>query len=116
MAEWISVADRLPKEDGRYLCLYCLFPGKDNSPWHKILWFTNKAEENFDLAYNGEKGAAWYANDPEWGSTKIDNITHWMPLPEPPKVDFEDVVDLEKQTKDNSAAMRRVIDFVTGGK
>ena len=55
MAEWISVADRLPKEDGRYLCLYCLFPGKDNSPWHKILWFTNKAEENFDLAYNGEK-------------------------------------------------------------
>ena len=31
------------------------------------------------------------------------------------KLALEDVVDLDKQTKENNAAMRRVIDFITEG-
>ncbi len=57
MAEWISVKDRLP-EEGSY-----------------VLVFVN-------LGYGYTIGTSLYLNK----SFKMDeNITHWMPLPEPPK-------------------------------
>lgn len=36
----------------------------------------------------------------------------WLKSPALCRVDIADVVDLDKQTKDNSAAMRKVIDFI----
>lgn len=70
--QWISVGDRLP-EDGVGV-LVC-----DN-----FLPEINSLGENMNLSvasiYNGE----WedYNGD---AHTYADNITHWMPLPEPPK-------------------------------
>ena len=56
---WISVKDRLPEEDGLYN-VYC----KDGSMAHA--WFEDK----------------WFIDHCECGDGYI---THWMPLPEPPK-------------------------------
>lgn len=63
---WISVQDRLPKERGRYLC-----------------WFgKNTLCVGADIAtYLPE----WHGFGILESDTVLQNITHWMPLPEPPE-------------------------------
>ena len=59
---WISVEDRLPEESGHYCVMI-----KD-------------ATRSTELYYsNSDK--TWFDNDEEYA------VTHWMPLPEPPKED-----------------------------
>ena len=86
MAEWISVKERLPESDGDYLC-YCpvLNIGGKDIPRYEVYGFTIKAEEIYDLKMTGHKGAAWYWYDSEYGYCATKSVTHWMPLPEPPK-------------------------------
>ena len=82
MAElkWTPVTERLPEKDGKYLV-------------HKDLWGTSyiaairfaKVGENvcaYDL--KGQKNV-WYDYDSETGYVRVNTVTHWMPLPEPPK-------------------------------
>ena len=63
--EWISVKDKLPKETGRYWC---------------------HVKEVNDL---GESSYQWNVCYNEWEKAfhpdNNDKVTHWMPLPEPPK-------------------------------
>lgn len=57
--EWISVKDRLPKEDE--IVIIC-------------------TDKNF--IYAGELiGDTWFLDNDSWTAT----VTHWMPLPQPPK-------------------------------
>ena len=78
--KWIPVTERLPKTDGKYLV-------------HKNLWGTSyistvrfakdgKKVCPYDL--KGQKNV-WYDYDSETGYFPVDTVTHWMPLPEPPK-------------------------------
>ena len=62
--EWISVEDRLPEEDGYYLCCIksSLFPDR---VYIDIL--------------ECDKGSF------EEGHIYTDTVTHWMPMPQPPK-------------------------------
>lgn len=61
--KWISVKDRLPSESGKYI----VCSSKDR--WNK----------------NNVYQARWYAGH-GWGQKdKGEGITHWMPLPTPPK-------------------------------
>ena len=63
--EWLSVKDRLPEHRGYYLVAY-----------------RDKYNESTSIALD------FYVNcgAGEWWSTEFThNITHWMPLPEPPK-------------------------------
>ena len=67
--EWISVTDRLPEKDGLYLCNYHFGKNRD-------MTFTRVLD--------------YYATDkiPHFQHTLGDTtmkVTHWMPLPEPPK-------------------------------
>ena len=64
--KWIQVTERLPEEDGRYLCntRSFAFPG---SFYQTIMKY--------------EKGGFIE------GYIYTDDVTHWMPLPEPPKED-----------------------------
>lgn len=67
--KWIPVPERLPDEGGSYLVC------QDFSMWgveHKAIGI-----EQFVKQFGG-----WYCD-----GVKIKNITHWMPLPEPPKGD-----------------------------
>lgn len=62
MDEWISVKDRLPDAEGRYI-VYATISKAYNVIYYGCLNWT---------------GNAW---DCSFGA----NITHWMPLPEPPE-------------------------------
>ena len=79
--EWISVKDRLPEEDGSYLVTTNSFGDRQSV---KLRWFAKDGEnvDAHDLA--GQKDV-WYLYDIECGYVSIDSVTHWMPLPEPPK-------------------------------
>lgn len=64
MSEWISIKDRLPDVIGDYLC------------------------------YDDGAGIAWafFNSAKQWAYSHLDGdngyyvfVTHWMPLPEPPK-------------------------------
>ena len=62
---WIPCAERLPSEQGQYLVT---FPLSNGDPWVYVLSFC--------------KGK-FYETDDEWGDVEYDDVTAWMPLPEP---------------------------------
>ena len=79
--EWISVKDRLPEKDGAYLVTTNSFGDRQCV---KLRWFAKDGEnvDAYDLA--GQKDV-WYLYDIECGYVSINSVTHWMPLPQPPK-------------------------------
>ena len=79
--EWISVKDRLPEKDGAYLVTTNSFGDRQSV---KFRWFAKDGEtvDAHDLA--GQKDV-WYLYDSECGYVSIKTVTHWMPLPLPPK-------------------------------
>ena len=79
--KWISVKDRLPEEDGPYLVTTNYFSKRHTI---NIRYYAKDGEtvHKYDLA--GQK-YVWYFYDSEYGYVPTDSVTHWMPLPEPPK-------------------------------
>ena len=63
---WISVEERLPQVTGKYIC--CV-KDKGGNTW------TVPADWNLEMKM-------WFG---EFGEIK-NMVTHWMPLPEPPKM------------------------------
>ena len=63
-SEWISVDERLPDEDGEYLT------------WNGLIYFL--------IWFNASLGL-WNVSEDGDTSSAISGVTHWMPLPEPPK-------------------------------
>lgn len=66
--EWISVEDRLPEESTN------------------VLAYSTKYNEIIFLYYCGEDE---WEDEKGFASAKYYGITHWMPLPEPPKMKGE---------------------------
>lgn len=82
--KWIPVTERLP-EDGEYLVAYTLniIPPKkviDVCYFAKNLYKVDK----YDFADKKRK-SGFYQYDGEYGFYERTGITHWMPLPQPPK-------------------------------
>ena len=71
MSDWISIDDRLPNENGTYQvrCIHWRF-GTVGSKSVKREKFT---DGEFAMSYAEEVGEEYR------------EITHWMPLPEPPQ-------------------------------
>lgn len=69
--EWISVKDRLP-EDYEKVIAYC------NKTNKYFVGFARKSSYSGDTYWLlvGASGAVYYVKS---------KVTHWMPLPEPPK-------------------------------
>lgn len=65
-AGWISCSELMP-EDGQYVIILC-----DGA---FVLYAQYRDGEFFDVVRNGE----------EFFETQSRNVTHWMPLPEPPQ-------------------------------
>lgn len=80
MAEWISVKDRLPDE-GKYLVCKDVHGNKIID----ICAYTNNLEAIDKYDFQGQNRGGWYGYDSECGYFERRNVTHWMPLPEPPK-------------------------------
>ena len=79
--EWVSVDDRLPEKDGSYLVVSNYF-GNHQSINVRSFAKAGETVSEYDLA--GEKNV-WYRYDSEYGYVSTDYVTHWMPLPQPPK-------------------------------
>ena len=79
--EWISVEDRLPEKDGAYLVTTNSFGDRQRV---KLRWFA-KDGENVDTSDLAGQKNVWYLYDIECGYVSINSVTHWMPLPQPPK-------------------------------
>ena len=68
--QWIPVTERLPEEDGWYL-VYTT-PNREHKSINKARFCKGFEWDNFTPRWCGAGG--------HWA-----NVTHWMPLPEPPK-------------------------------
>lgn len=66
--EWISVDDRLPDDGRNYLCR-CIINGNTEYPFFMVLHYI-LIDENPHFQHECDQGL---------------KVTHWMPLPEPPK-------------------------------
>lgn len=70
---WISTSERQPDGEGIYLAWL------DNGKY---------GGEYMILGYHDYgKGLIWDFNDPDYYGEEATNVTHWMPLPEPPEVE-----------------------------
>ena len=65
---WIPVTERLPEKGGDYLC-YCCIDGHIEYPFSMVLRYYI-VDENPHFQHECAHGL---------------NVTHWMPLPTPPK-------------------------------
>ena len=61
--DWINIKDRLPDKDGLYIVCKTIKP-------HQIV---------FEARWKGDKWLSVVKNN------QLDYVTHWQPLPEPPK-------------------------------
>ena len=75
--EWISVEDRLPDKTGRYLVLK-----------NRIApdYLGGNGTDIVILKFFTDKGFRMPTHIPDWINEEIsEEVTHWMPLPQPPK-------------------------------
>ena len=73
--EWISVKDRLPETDGIYIVCDCRLNG---NPWIHTAGFIKASSSWCELH-------GVYYDDGYGRYSEQDKITHWMPMPHPPK-------------------------------
>ena len=74
--EWISVNDRLPEESGNYI-VCC---DDSSCSYGEGIWYSSDVVVVSEY-YEGSW--IWYEGGTEWSLENI--VTHWMPLPQPPK-------------------------------
>lgn len=82
MAEWISVKDRLPEDfidhskDIRQIKVLVAIKGKNG--W--TVRTQMRCKDEHSGFYGASPDIIWY-----WRHFSVGDITHWMPLPLPPK-------------------------------
>ena len=81
---WISVKKKLPEKPGQYLTVSNSFAGPKLI---KTLMFVKDLRGMDPYALERTSQPGWYEWDSEYGYYEYDTVTHWMPLPEPPKED-----------------------------
>lgn len=86
MDEWISVKDRLPSKAGKYLVVVTGFLA-GLPPYVKTAWFALNLSDIPQFSYFNDTDydrEGWYNGDSE-GDWEETTVSHWMPLPEPPR-------------------------------
>lgn len=83
---WIPVTERLPEKDGDYL----VFKRSHFGGWCRVASFAKDGAEVDEYDLGGCENV-WYDYDSEYGYISFDSVTHWMPLPEPPKENADEM-------------------------
>lgn len=85
--EWISVKDRLPDESGKYLVFSRYVSGNLKIDSFHIRNYSDNLSkvDEYDFDEKEDNRPGWYDYDSECGFYEVGGITHWQPLPEPPK-------------------------------
>ena len=84
--QWTSVKDRLPETNGKYLCAE--YSKTFKKQYLNVSRFATDLYKVDKHDFCDEKGkSGFYGYSSEWGYFKESDITHWMPLPEPPKAE-----------------------------
>ena len=75
--QWISVKERLPDEEGKYLVILYNGTTLDVLYFYKRYPYCNKGIRT--------DRPVWCGYD-DYGDFEVKSVTHWRPLPEPPEV------------------------------
>ena len=81
MNKWISVKDRFPDKNGRYLCYYKTIFGSGM----EVYDFATNLEQIDKYDFYRKNRCGWYVFESDYGFCECVAITHWMPLPEAPE-------------------------------
>jgi hypothetical protein len=79
--KWISTKERLPDENGLYLC--CIMAR--GFRYMTTCDFALNLEDVDEYDFPGEKHSGWYKYDSEHGYFEVCDVAYWMPLPDMPK-------------------------------
>ena len=79
LPKWIPVKERLPEEKCKCLVY------KKHIGLSALVSFTNDLESIDEYDFQGQKRWGFFYYDSEYGYCESLGVTHWMPLPEPPK-------------------------------
>ena len=79
--KWIPVTERLPEDRNQLLC----FGGAKGWEYARIAGFAICLENVDQYDFEGQKRSGFYGYDSEYGYYEETDITHWMPMPEPPE-------------------------------
>lgn len=83
--KWIPVTERLPEDRTNILCYVNSVP----KGYRQIAWFTKCLEDFCNVDFEGDRRNGFVNYDSEVGYYRLHGVTHWMPLPQPPKEDAE---------------------------
>jgi hypothetical protein len=81
--KWIPVTERLPEDLQKVLC----FKQAKYGSCVMTANFSECLEKYCDVDFCGVKHGGFFSYDSEVGYYELREVTHWMPLPEPPKGD-----------------------------
>ncbi len=95
MSEWISVKDRLP-EDGVAALLYV-----ENPYGPKDYFIGYLSVDGYSWVETAETAPMTLCGHIIEGCGSLRKVTHWMPLPEPPKGEDEDENEDEDEEDDD---------------
>ena len=74
--DWVSVADRLPDKDGRYVVFEKRSDGVETVD---VLYFAKDGRKVDKYDFRDRWKNVWYDYDSEWGHYVSDSVTHWLP-------------------------------------
>ena len=103
MMEWINYKEHQPDARGVYLIR--LSDGQ-----MKVMAYETEFARIMPMVKYSEESAGWYTEEPESDRIfEVTNVTHWMPLPEPPRpeppqIDKEKVIKGLECSANNNAA------------
>jgi hypothetical protein len=78
---WISVKDRLPDQEGKYL----VYAGELLRPHIVIAWFIKDLYKFDKYDFPNKHRAGWVDYELDQGYAELTYVTHWMPLPAAPE-------------------------------
>lgn len=77
---WIPCSERLPEEEGRYICYVCGIRSDI-----AIYSFAKNLSRVDEYDFEGKNKSGFYNYDSEYGYYEMSNVVAWQPLPKPYK-------------------------------